>query len=101
MSLEAEDATLLGLPEAPTSQRDATSGSKAWSAATICKFLEALELKQAIIDTKFCIHLMRNPPPPRQKKWIHLDARLQNVMDHSDDYEVLHYLTVIGCLNES
>ena len=39
-------------PEAPTSQRDGTTGSKAWSAALIWKCLEAL---------MFCNHLMRNP----------------------------------------
>ena len=39
---------------------------------------------------------IRNPPPPSQKKWVQLHARLQDVMDHYDDYEVLRYLTVIA-----
>ena len=64
------------LPKALISQRDDTTGSEAWLAATIWKCLDALKLEQAIKDTKFCNHLMRNPPSPRQKKLVQLDARL-------------------------
>ena len=82
------DATLLGIPRSSNFAEGWHNGFKSLvgcSHPTIWEFLEALKLEQAIIDTKFCNHLMRNPPPPRQKKWVQLDARLQDVMDHYDD----------------
>ena len=74
------------------------SGYIPWSAATICKFLDALKLEQTMTDTKFCNTLMRNPPSPRQKKWVQLDASLQDVVEHYNDCEVLRYLILIGYL---
>ena len=75
-SLNQWDATLLGISRSSNIAEDGTTGSKAW------KYLEKLKLEQAITDAKFCYHLMRNPFPPRQKKWVQLDSRLQDVIDH-------------------
>ena len=95
------DATLCSLPRSSNIAEGWHNGFRSLvncTHPTIWKFLEALKLEQAVTDGKFCNHLMRNPPPPRQKKWIKLDERLQDIIDHYDDYEPLRYLTVIGCL---
>ena len=96
-SLNHWDATLLGIPRSSSIAERWHNGFKSLvccSHPTIWKFLKALKLDQATTDMQFCNHLMRNPSPPSQKKWVQLDARLQDVMDHYDDYEVLRYLTI-------
>ena len=58
------DATLLGILRSSNFAEGWHNGFKSLvgcSHPTIWEFLEALKLEQAIIDTKFCNHLMRNP----------------------------------------
>jgi hypothetical protein len=65
---------------------------------TIWKFLEALKLEQAFTDVKITKHLTREAPEPRQKKWIKFDQQLNTMIENYEDYEILDYLKVIGCM---
>jgi len=65
---------------------------------TVWKFLDALKLEQSLTDFKLVQHLMREPLEPRPQKWIKFDQRLNAVIENYDDYEILDYLKVIGCL---
>ena len=52
----------------------------------------------ATSNLKIVKHLTRKPPPPRQKKWINYDNRLQRVVGSYDSYPILTHLKVIGSL---
>ena len=41
---------------------------------------------------------MREASEPRQKKWVQLGQRLNSMIENYDDYEILDYLKVIGCM---
>ncbi|MCP4456586.1 MAG: hypothetical protein GY816_00945 [Cytophagales bacterium] len=47
---------------------------------------------------KLTKRLCREPPERRAPKWIKYDQKLQTVVDAYDEYEVLDYLKVIGCM---
>ena len=56
----------------------------------ICWDTEAGE--QSISDSKWCNHLIRIPPPLRSNKWVKLNKRLPEILDHYDDFDVVRYL---------
>ena len=42
--------------------------------------MDALKLEHSLTELKIVKHLTLTPPPPRQKKWINNDNRLQRVV---------------------
>ena len=54
-----------------------------------------IHLKQATWTSHGCGRLTRTAPPPRQKKWIDYDERLQKVVENCDNYTILRYLKVV------
>ena len=65
---------------------------------TIWKFLECLKAEQSLTDVKLTRRLLRQPPEKRAAKWIKYDQRLQTIVDSYDDYDILDFLKVVGCM---
>ena len=51
-----------------------------------------LKKEQDLTNWMIAQKLMRQPPLPRQKKWLDYDRRLNAVIDAYDDYERLDFL---------
>ena len=65
---------------------------------TIWKFLDCLKAEQSLTDVKLTRRLPRQPPGKRAAKWIKYDQRLQTIVDSYDDYDILDFLKVVGCM---
>ena len=65
---------------------------------TIWRFIDVLKKEQDLTDWKIAQKLMRQPPPPRQKKWLDYDRRLNVVIDDYDNYERLDFLKCVGSM---
>ena len=63
---------------------------------TIWRFLDCLKKEQNLTDVKMTQHLMRQPPPPRARKWIIYDEKLKRIVDDFESYDLVDYLTAIG-----
>ena len=48
---------------------------------TIWSFLDALKLEQGLTDQKIAERLLLHPAPPRSKKWVNLDNKLQEFIN--------------------
>ena len=95
------DATIRGLPRSSNLAEGRHNGFKSivnCTNPTIWNFMDALQLEHSLTELKIVKHLTRTPPPPRQKKWINYDNRLQRVVGSYDRYPILTYLKVIGSL---
>ena len=57
-----------------------------------------MKLEHSLTELKIVKHFARTAPPPRQKKWIDYDERLQKVVENFDDHTILRYLKVVGSL---
>ena len=55
-----------------------------------------LEEGKNLTDVKMTQHLMRQPPPPRARKWIIYDEKLKRIVDDFESYDLVDYLTAIG-----
>ena len=51
-----------------------------------------MKKKQDLTKWKITQKMLRRPPPPRLKKWVDNDRRLNAVIDSYDDYDRLDYL---------
>ena len=90
----------LDYPEFPTLQRVGTTASlMGCTNPTIWRFIDVLRKEQVLTDWKIAQKLMRQPPPPRQKKWLDYDRRLNVVIDAYDDYERLDFLRCVESMS--
>jgi len=53
---------------------------------------------QNLTDVKITQHMMKEPPPPRARKWVLYDEKLKRIVDDFENYELVDYLTAIGNL---
>ena len=77
------DATICGLHRSSNLAEGWHNGFKSivnCSNSTIWNFMDALKLEHSLTELKIVKHHTRTPPPPRQKKWINYDNRLQRVV---------------------
>ena len=51
-----------------------------------------------VTDVNLTKRLYREAPERRAAKWIKYDQRLQTVVDAYEDYDMLDFLKVIGCM---
>ena len=65
---------------------------------TIWRFLDCLKKEQNLTDVKITQHMMREPSPPRARKWVLYDEKLKRIVDDFENYELVDYLTAIGNL---
>ena len=65
---------------------------------TIWRFLDALKKEQDITDWKIAQKLMRQPPPPQEKKWVDYNRRLNSIIDDYDNYDRMDFLKCVGSL---
>ena len=68
------------------------------SHSTIWKFLDCLKSEQDLTDVKLTKRLCREAQKRRAAKWIKYNQRLQTVVDAYEDYDMLDFLKVIGCM---
>ena len=95
------DAVMAGLPRSSNIAEGWHNGFRSLMGCTnptIWRFIDVLKKEQDLTDWKIAQKLMRQPPPPRQKKWLDYDRRLNAVIDSYDDYERLDFLKCVGSM---
>ena len=55
-----------------------------------------MKKEQNLTDVKMTQHLMRQPPPPRARKWIIYDEKLKRIVDDFESNDLVDYLNAIG-----
>lgn len=93
------DTVMSGLPRSSNIAEGWHNGFRSLlgcSNPTIWRFIDVLKKEQDLTDWKIAQKLMRSPAPPRQKKWIDFDRRLNNIIAAYDDYDRLDFLKCVG-----
>ena len=65
---------------------------------TIWKFIDVLRKEQDITEWKMAQQLMRNPPPPRERRWVKYDEKLASLIAYDTYEETLDFLKCVGTL---
>ena len=66
---------------------------------TIWHFLDCLKLEQGLTEWKMVKRLMKEPPKPREKKWVDYDNRLAAIIESYEDHEdKLDSLKIVGSM---
>ena len=66
---------------------------------TIWSFLDALKLEEGLTDQKIAERLLLHPAPPRSKKWVNLDNKLQEFINTYDNEQYGSYVDFLSAVS--
>ena len=96
------DASLALLPRSSNMAEGWHNGFRSLvrcSNSTIWSFLDALKLEQGLTDQKIAEHLLLHPAPPRSKKWVNLDNKLQEFINAYDNEQYGCYVDFLSAVS--
>ena len=66
---------------------------------TIWTFLDALKLEQGLTDHKIAERLLLRPAPPRSKKWVDFDTKLQEFINAYNNQYYDSYILIFSAVS--
>ena len=96
------DASLALLPRSSNMAEGWHNGFRSLvrcSNPTIWSFLDALKLEQGLTDQKIAERLLLHPAPPRSKKLVNLDNKLQEFINAYDNEQYGSYVDFLSTVS--
>ena len=96
------DASLALLPRSSNMAEGWHNGFRSLvrgSNPTIWSFLDALKLEQGLTDQKIAERPLLHPAPPRSKKWVNLDSKLQEFINAYDNEQYGSYVGFLSAVS--